>query len=164
MTQQIAKLWSNWQPPTRLLHPEKEKEKYIWELIKNQLTPEFSPEYWFNFEIKIPKTGHFRTKFKIWYHVAQSIDVWSGSIRSPAQRLFKLKWHLLDDIKIDLGSSIWLAYFYYVASSRYTDYLEHFTTLFERNILKDSNHCFNSSSIRQRSKDLKHLISGNELP
>ena len=43
-------------------------------------------------------------------------------------------------------------------------YLEHFATLIERNTLKDSNHCFKSFSIRQRSKDLKHHISGNGLP
>ena len=30
--------------------------------------------------------------------------------------------------------------------------------------LKDSNYCFNSLSIRQWTKDLKHLISGNGLP
>ena len=33
-------------------------------------------------------------------------------------------------------------------------YLQHFATLIEQNILIDSNNCFNSLSIRQRSKDL----------
>ena len=42
--------------------------------------------------------------------------------------------------------------------------LEHFATLIEQNTLKDSNHCLNSLSIRQWSKDLKHLISGKGLP
>ena len=43
---------------------------------------------------------------------------------------------------------------------RKVHYLKHFAPLIERNTLKDSNHCFDSLSIRQRSKDLKHLISG----
>ena len=43
-------------------------------------------------------------------------------------------------------------------------YLEPFPTLIGQNILKDSNYCFNSLLIRQRFKDLKHLISGNGLP
>ena len=48
---------------------------------------------------------------------------------------------------------------------------EHFATLIEQNILKDSNHkkknsyhCFNSLSIRQQSMDLKHFTLGNGLP
>ena len=35
------------------------------------------------------------------------------------------------------------------------------TILIERNIVKDSNYCFNSSVIRIRSKDLKHRIPVN---
>ena len=43
-------------------------------------------------------------------------------------------------------------------------YLQHFAILIERNILKDSNHCFNFLSIRQQSEDLKQLISVKWLP
>ena len=46
----------------------------------------------------------------------------------------------------------------------YKFYLEHLATLIELNILKDSNYCFNYLLIRLWSKDLKHLILGNELP
>ena len=44
------------------------------------------------------------------------------------------------------------------------DYPKHFATLIERNILKDSNYCFDSLLIRLWSKDLKHLILGNGYP
>ena len=43
-------------------------------------------------------------------------------------------------------------------------YLKHFATLIEQNILKDSNYCFVSLSIRQWSKDLKHFIPKDGLP
>ena len=44
------------------------------------------------------------------------------------------------------------------------NYLELLATLIEQNILKDSNSCVSSLLIRQQSKDLKNLISGNGLP
>ena len=40
----------------------------------------------------------------------------------------------------------------------------HEENLSEQNILRDSNYCFDSLAIMQRSRDLKHLILGNELP
>ena len=45
-----------------------------------------------------------------------------------------------------------------------TYYLEHFATLIEQNILKDSNDCFDSLAIRLWSEDLKHLNPGNRPP
>ena len=46
----------------------------------------------------------------------------------------------------------------------YKCYLEHYATLIERNILKDSNYCFHSLLIRLWSKELKHLILRDGLP
>ena len=53
---------------------------------------------------------------------------------------------------------------YFLDETSLNDYLKHFATLIEQNILKDSNYCFDSLAIRQPSKDLKHLLQGNGLP
>ena len=39
------------------------------------------------------------------------------------------------------------------------NYLKYYATLIKRNMLKDSNHCFDSLVIRLRCKDLKPLIT-----